>query len=114
MDCFGVLVPTPEEEEEPYMMSICDEASERVQYTHRMPLFKKGVVGRGKGKERGKGKARDGDSSGRERIVRQRTSGPVISDSPYVIAGRESSVTPQIRSGMSHAVNPFLKDLPGY
>ncbi|KAL6516644.1 hypothetical protein OROGR_019949 [Orobanche gracilis] len=38
--------------------------------------------------------ARDGDSSDRERIVRQRTSGPVISDSPYVIAGRESSVEP--------------------
>ncbi|KAL6516468.1 hypothetical protein OROGR_019773 [Orobanche gracilis] len=57
------------------MMSICDEASERVQYTHRMPLFKKGVVGRGKGKGNGKGRARDGDSSGRERIVRQRTSG---------------------------------------
>ncbi|KAL6566378.1 hypothetical protein OROGR_001993 [Orobanche gracilis] len=94
IDCFEVLVPTPEEEEEPYMMSICDEASERVQYTHRMPLFKKGVVGRGKGKGKGKGRARDGDSSGRERIVRQRTSGPVISDSPYVIAGRESSVEP--------------------
>ncbi|KAL6543697.1 hypothetical protein OROGR_010194 [Orobanche gracilis] len=94
MDCYEVLVPTPEEEEEPYMMSICDEASEHVQYTHRMPLFKKGVVGRGKGKGKGKGRARDGDSSGRERIVRQRTSGPVISDSPYVIAGRESSVEP--------------------
>ncbi|KAL6570967.1 hypothetical protein OROGR_000517 [Orobanche gracilis] len=94
IDCFEVLIPTPEEEEEPYMMSICDEASERVQYTHRMPLFKKGVVGRGKGKGKGKGRARDGDSSGRERIVRQRTSGPVISDSPYVIAGRESSVEP--------------------
>ncbi|KAL6499981.1 hypothetical protein OROGR_027891 [Orobanche gracilis] len=94
IDCFEVLVPTPEEEEEPYMMSICDEASERVQYTHRMPLFKKGVVGRGKGKGKGKGRARDGDSSGRERIVRQRTSGPVISESPYVIAGRESSVEP--------------------
>ncbi|KAL6506426.1 hypothetical protein OROGR_024607 [Orobanche gracilis] len=94
IDCFEVLVPTPEEEEEPYMMSICDEASERVQYTHRMPLFKKGVVGRGKGKGKGKGRTRDGDSSGRERIVRQRTSGPVISDSPYVIAGRESSVEP--------------------
>ncbi|KAL6563520.1 hypothetical protein OROGR_002479 [Orobanche gracilis] len=93
IDCFEVLVPTPEEEE-PYMMSICDEASERVQYTHRMPLFKKGVVGRGKGKGKGKGRARDGDSSGRERIVRQRTSGPVISDSPYVITGRESSVDP--------------------
>ncbi|KAL6498639.1 hypothetical protein OROGR_028186 [Orobanche gracilis] len=67
IDCFEVLVPTPEEEEEeePYMMSICDEASERVQYTHRMPLFKKGVVGRGKGKGKGKGRARDGDSSGR-------------------------------------------------
>ncbi|KAL6561068.1 hypothetical protein OROGR_003788 [Orobanche gracilis] len=64
------------EEEEPYMMSICDEASERVQYTHRMPLLKKGVVGRGKGKGNGKGRARDGDSSGRERIVRQRTSEP--------------------------------------
>ncbi|KAL6560679.1 hypothetical protein OROGR_004238 [Orobanche gracilis] len=87
IDCFEVLVPTPEEEEEPYMMSISDEASERVQYIHRMPLFKKGVVGRGKGKGKGKGRARDGDSSGRERIVRQRTSGPVISDSPYVIAG---------------------------
>ncbi|KAL6555323.1 hypothetical protein OROGR_006581 [Orobanche gracilis] len=94
IDCFEVLVPTPEEEEEPYMMSISDEASERVQYIHRMPLFKKGVVGRGKGKGKGKGRARDGDSSGRERIVRQRTSGPVISDSPYVIAGRESSVEP--------------------
>ncbi|KAL6516499.1 hypothetical protein OROGR_019804 [Orobanche gracilis] len=94
MDCFEVLVPTPEEEEEPYMMSICDEASERVQYTHMMPLFKKGVVGRGKGKGKGKGRARDGDFSGRERIVRQRTSGPVIFDSPYVIAGRESSVEP--------------------
>ncbi|KAL6523656.1 hypothetical protein OROGR_017259 [Orobanche gracilis] len=94
IDCFEVLVSTPEEEEEPYMMSISDEASERVQYIHRMPLFKKGVVGRGKGKGKGKGRARDGDSSGRERIVRQRTSGPVISDSPYVIAGRESSVEP--------------------
>ncbi|KAL6495701.1 hypothetical protein OROGR_030264 [Orobanche gracilis] len=94
IDCFEVLVPTPEEEEEPYMMSIYDEASERVQYTHRMPLFKKGVVGRGKGKGKGKGRARDGDSSGREGIVRQRTSGPVLSDSPYVIAGRESSVEP--------------------
>ncbi|KAL6527374.1 hypothetical protein OROGR_016464 [Orobanche gracilis] len=94
IDCFEVLVPTPEEEEEPYMMSISDEVSERVQYIHRMPLFKKGVVGRGKGKGKGKGMARDGDSSGRERIVRQRTSGPVISDSPYVIAGRESSVEP--------------------
>ncbi|KAL6498728.1 hypothetical protein OROGR_028275 [Orobanche gracilis] len=94
MDCFEVLVPTPEEEEEPYMMSICDEASERVQYSHRMPLFKKVVVGRGKGKGKGKGRARDGDSSGRERIVRPRTSGPVISDSPYVIVGRESSVEP--------------------
>ncbi|KAL6509246.1 hypothetical protein OROGR_022556 [Orobanche gracilis] len=95
IDCFEVLVPTPEEEEEePYMMSISDEASERVQYIHRMPLFKKGVVGRGKGKGKGKGRARDGDSSGRERIVRQRISGPVISDSPYVIAGRESSVEP--------------------
>ncbi|KAL6516658.1 hypothetical protein OROGR_019963 [Orobanche gracilis] len=94
IDCFEVLVPTPEEEEEPYMMSISDEASERVQYIHRMPLFKKGVVGRRKGKGKGKGRARDGDSSGRERIVRQRTSGPVISDSPYVIAGRESSVEP--------------------
>ncbi|KAL6570968.1 hypothetical protein OROGR_000518 [Orobanche gracilis] len=52
------------------------------------------IVGRGKGKGKGKGRARDGDSSGRERIVRQRTSGPVISDSPYVIAGRESSVEP--------------------
>ncbi|KAL6544003.1 hypothetical protein OROGR_010500 [Orobanche gracilis] len=64
-------------------------------YTQDAP-FKKGVVGRGKGKGKGKGKgrARDGDSSGRERIVRQRTSGPVISDSPYVIAGRESSVEP--------------------
>ncbi|KAL6526844.1 hypothetical protein OROGR_015934 [Orobanche gracilis] len=91
IDCFEVLSPTPEEEE-PYMMSICDEASERVQYTHRMPLCKKGVVGRGKGK--GKGRARDGDSSGRERIVRQRTSGPVISDPPYFIAVRESSVEP--------------------
>ncbi|KAL6516630.1 hypothetical protein OROGR_019935 [Orobanche gracilis] len=59
-----------------------------------MPLLKKGVVGRGKGKGKGKGRARDGDSSGKERIVRQRTSGPVISDSPYVIAGRESSVEP--------------------
>ncbi|KAL6513515.1 hypothetical protein OROGR_021001 [Orobanche gracilis] len=57
-----------------------------------MPLCKKGVVGRGKGK--GKGRARDGDSSGRERIVRQRTSGPVIYDPPYFIAGRESSVEP--------------------
>ncbi|KAL6493230.1 hypothetical protein OROGR_032989 [Orobanche gracilis] len=94
IDCFEVLVPTPEEEGEPYMMSICDEASERVQYTHMMPLFKKGVVGRRKGKGKGKGRARDGDSSGRERIVRQRTSGPVISDSPYVIVGRESSVEP--------------------
>ncbi|KAL6568950.1 hypothetical protein OROGR_000675 [Orobanche gracilis] len=87
-----VLSPTPEEEQEPYMISICDEASERVQYTHRISLCKKGVVGRGRGK--GKGRARDGDSSGRERIVRQRTSGPVISDPPYFIAGRESSVEP--------------------
>ncbi|KAL6545388.1 hypothetical protein OROGR_009262 [Orobanche gracilis] len=92
IDYFEVLSPTPEEEEEPYMMSICDEASERVRYTHRMPLCKKGVVGRGRGK--GKGRARDSDSSGRERIVRQRTSGPVISDPPYFIAGRESSVEP--------------------
>ncbi|KAL6555011.1 hypothetical protein OROGR_006269 [Orobanche gracilis] len=94
IDCFEVLSPTPKEEEEPYMMSICDEASERVRYTHRMPLFKKGVVGRGKGKGKGKGRARDGDSSGRERIVQQRTSSPVISDPPYFIAGRESSVEP--------------------
>ncbi|KAL6556216.1 hypothetical protein OROGR_005504 [Orobanche gracilis] len=94
IDCFEVLSPTLEEEEEPCMMSICDEASERVQYTHRMPLFKKGVVGRGKGKGKGKGRARDGDSSGRERIVRQRKSGPVISDPPYFIAERESSVEP--------------------
>ncbi|KAL6495809.1 hypothetical protein OROGR_030372 [Orobanche gracilis] len=111
IDCFEVLVPTPEEEEEPYMMSICDEASERVQYTHRMPLFKKGVVGRGKGKGKGKGKgrARDGDSSGRERIVRQRTSGPVISDSPYVIAERESSVEPHehVHTDAQHRSSPI-------
>ncbi|KAL6551935.1 hypothetical protein OROGR_008089 [Orobanche gracilis] len=109
IDCFEVLVPTPEEEEEPYMMSISDEASERVQYIHRMPLFKKGVVGRGKGKGKGKGRARDGDSSGRERIVRQRTSGPVISDSPYVIAGRESSVEPHehVHTDPQHRSSPI-------
>ncbi|KAL6541852.1 hypothetical protein OROGR_011338 [Orobanche gracilis] len=90
IDCFEVLSPTPEEEQESYMMSLCDEASERVQYTHRMPLFKKGVVWRGKGK----GRARDGDSSVIERIVRKRTSSPVISDPPYLIVGRESSTEP--------------------
>ncbi|KAL6544069.1 hypothetical protein OROGR_010566 [Orobanche gracilis] len=94
IDCFEVLSLTPEEEQESYMMSICDEASERVQYTHRMPLFKKGVVGRGRGKGKEKGRARDSDFSVRERIVRQQTSGPVISDPPYFIAGRESSVEP--------------------
>ncbi|KAL6554982.1 hypothetical protein OROGR_006240 [Orobanche gracilis] len=50
IDWFEVLSPTPEEEHEPYMLSICDNASERVQYTHMMPLFKKGVVGRGRGR----------------------------------------------------------------
>ncbi|KAL6555017.1 hypothetical protein OROGR_006275 [Orobanche gracilis] len=49
IDWFEVLSPTPEEEQEPYMLSICDNASERVQYTHMMPLFKKGVLGRGRG-----------------------------------------------------------------
>ncbi|KAL6534957.1 hypothetical protein OROGR_013632 [Orobanche gracilis] len=53
IDCFEVLSPTPEEEQETYMMSICDEVSERVQYTNMMPLFKKGVVGRGEGKGKG-------------------------------------------------------------
>ncbi|KAL6554991.1 hypothetical protein OROGR_006249 [Orobanche gracilis] len=92
IDCFEVLSPTPEEEHEPYMLSICDDASEHMQYTHRMPLFKKWVVGRGK--EKGKRRARDGDSSVRERIVRQRTSGPVIFDPPYLITGCESSAEP--------------------
>ncbi|KAL6554987.1 hypothetical protein OROGR_006245 [Orobanche gracilis] len=50
IDWFEVLSPTPEEEHEPYMMSICDNASERVQYTHMMPLFKKGIVRRGRGR----------------------------------------------------------------
>ncbi|KAL6554986.1 hypothetical protein OROGR_006244 [Orobanche gracilis] len=92
IDCFEVLSSTPEEEHEPYMLSICDNASEHVQYTHMMPLFKKWVVGRGK--EKGKRRARDGDSSVKERIVRQRTSGPVIFDPPYLITGCESSAEP--------------------
>ncbi|KAL6518603.1 hypothetical protein OROGR_019105 [Orobanche gracilis] len=57
IDCFEVLSSTHEEEQESYMLSICDDASKRVPYTHRMSLFKKGVVGRRKGK--GKGRARD-------------------------------------------------------
>ncbi|KAL6547911.1 hypothetical protein OROHE_009616 [Orobanche hederae] len=39
IDCFEVLSPTPEEEQEPYMQSISDASSERVQYTHRMALL---------------------------------------------------------------------------
>ncbi|KAL6555038.1 hypothetical protein OROGR_006296 [Orobanche gracilis] len=62
-------------------------------YTQDAPI-QEGGHGGGKGKGKGKGRARDGDSSGRERIVRQRTSSPVISDPPYFIAGRESSVEP--------------------
>ncbi|KAL6581213.1 hypothetical protein OROMI_007136 [Orobanche minor] len=57
-----------------------------------MALCKRG--GRGKGKER----ARDGDASvgylAGERIVRQRTSGPVISAPLYLTTGRESSGEP--------------------
>ncbi|KAL6586582.1 hypothetical protein OROMI_001570 [Orobanche minor] len=89
-----VLSPTPEEEHEPYMQSISDASSERVQYTHRMALCKRG--GRVKGK--GKGRARDGDASvgdlAGERIVRQRTSGPVILAQLYLTSGRESSGEP--------------------
>ncbi|KAL6587924.1 hypothetical protein OROMI_000902 [Orobanche minor] len=89
IDCFEVLSPTPEEEQEPYMQSISDASSERVQYTHRMALCKRGGRGRGKGK--GKGRARDGDASVGdlvgERIVRQRTSGPVISAHYILLLG---------------------------
>ncbi|KAL6586586.1 hypothetical protein OROMI_001574 [Orobanche minor] len=89
-----VLCPTPEEEQEPYMQSISDASSERVQYTHRMALCKRG--GRVKGK--GKGRGRDGDASigdlAGERIVRQRTSGPVILAQLYLTSGRESSGEP--------------------
>ncbi|KAL6561544.1 hypothetical protein OROMI_017145 [Orobanche minor] len=92
IDCFEVLSPTPEEEEEPYMQSISDASSERVQYTHRMALCKRG--GRGKGK----GRARDGDASvgdlAGEHIVWQRTSGPVISAPLYLTTGCESSGEP--------------------
>ncbi|KAL6575063.1 hypothetical protein OROMI_012348 [Orobanche minor] len=94
IDCFEVLSPTPEEEQEPYMQFISDALSERVQYTHRMALCKRGGRGRGKGK----GRARDGDASvgdlARERIVRQRTSGPVISAPLYLTTRRESSGEP--------------------
>ncbi|KAL6576753.1 hypothetical protein OROMI_011029 [Orobanche minor] len=89
-----VLSPTPEEEQESYMQSISDASSERVQYTHRMAMCKRG--GRGKGK--GKGRARDGDASvgdlAGESIVRQRTSGPVISAPLYLTTGHESSSEP--------------------
>ncbi|KAL6497824.1 hypothetical protein OROHE_026851 [Orobanche hederae] len=44
---FEVLSPTPEEEQEPYMQSISDASSVRVQYTHRMALCKRGGRGRG-------------------------------------------------------------------
>ncbi|KAL6536778.1 hypothetical protein OROMI_026359 [Orobanche minor] len=98
IDCFEVLSPTPEEEQEPYMQSISDASSERVQYTHRMALCKRGGRGRGRGKGKGKGRARDGDASvgdlAGERIVRQRTSGPVISAPLYLTTGRESSGEP--------------------
>ncbi|KAL6542522.1 hypothetical protein OROMI_024124 [Orobanche minor] len=94
IDCFEVLSPMPEEEEEPYMQSISDASSERVQYTHRMALCKRGLRGRGKGK----GRARDGDASvgdlAGEHIVRQRTSGPVISAPLYLTIGHESSGEP--------------------
>ncbi|KAL6495784.1 hypothetical protein OROGR_030347 [Orobanche gracilis] len=60
-------------------------------YTQDAPI-QEGGRGEGEGKRKGKVRARDGDSSVRERIVRQRTSGPVIYDPPYFIAGRESSV----------------------
>ncbi|KAL6504824.1 hypothetical protein OROHE_023582 [Orobanche hederae] len=96
IDCFEVLSPTPEEEHEPYMQSINDASSERVQYTHRMALCKRGGRGRGKGK--GKGRARDGDASvgdlAGERIVWQRTSGPIISAPLYLTTGLESSGEP--------------------
>ncbi|KAL6496614.1 hypothetical protein OROGR_029872 [Orobanche gracilis] len=91
IDCFEVLSPTPEEEQEPYMQSISDVVSERVHYTHKMSLCKMGARGRGKGK--GKGRARDGDAV-RERIVRQRTSGPVISDPVNLTPRRESAAEP--------------------
>ncbi|KAL6586576.1 hypothetical protein OROMI_001564 [Orobanche minor] len=87
-----VLSPTPEEEQEPYMQSISDASSERVQYTHRMALCKRG------GRVKGKGRARDGDASvgdlAGERIVRQWTSGPVILAQLYLTIGRESSGEP--------------------
>ncbi|KAL6561494.1 hypothetical protein OROMI_017095 [Orobanche minor] len=71
IDCFEVLSPTHEEEQEPYMQFISDA---------------------------GKGRARDGDASvgylAGECIVRQRTSGPVISAPLYLTTGRESSVEP--------------------
>ncbi|KAL6542794.1 hypothetical protein OROHE_010314 [Orobanche hederae] len=96
IDCFEVLSPTPEEEQEPYMQSISDASSERVQYTHRMALCKRG--GRGGWRGRGKGRARDGDASvgdlAGERIVWQRKSGPVISAPLYLTTGRESSGEP--------------------
>ncbi|KAL6545408.1 hypothetical protein OROGR_009282 [Orobanche gracilis] len=71
----------------------CFEVFERAcaVYTQDAPMQE---GGRGRGKGKGNGRARDGDSSGRERIVRKRTSGLVISDPPYFIAGRESSVEP--------------------
>ncbi|KAL6552726.1 hypothetical protein OROHE_008090 [Orobanche hederae] len=60
----------------------------------RMALCKK-VRGRGRGKGKEKWRARDGDDSvdvlAGERIVRQRTSGPVISDLLYLTTGREPS-----------------------
>ncbi|KAL6519573.1 hypothetical protein OROHE_017393 [Orobanche hederae] len=104
IDCFEVLSPTPEEEQEPYMQSISDASSERVQYTHRMALCKRGGRGRGKGK--GKGRARGGDASvgdlAGERNVRQRTSGPVISAPLYLTAGRESSGEPHDHVHTAH------------
>ncbi|KAL6576693.1 hypothetical protein OROMI_010969 [Orobanche minor] len=98
IDCFEVLSPTPEEEQEPYMQSLSDASSEWVQYTHRMALCKRGGGGGGRGRGKGKGRARDGDASvgdlAGEHIVRQRTSGPVISAPLYLTTGRESSGEP--------------------
>ncbi|KAL6570186.1 hypothetical protein OROMI_014700 [Orobanche minor] len=78
-----VLSPTPEEEQEPYMQSISDASS---------------WPGAREGEGKGRGRARDGDAYvgdlAGECIVRQRTSGPIISAPLYLTTGRESTGEP--------------------
>ncbi|KAL6536681.1 hypothetical protein OROMI_026262 [Orobanche minor] len=112
IDCFEVLSPTPEEEQEPYMQSISDASSERVQYTHRMALCKRGGRGRGRGKGKGKGRARDGDASvgdlAGEHIVRQRTLVRLFQPHYILLLG---SAVQEMRQYVDAVVEKSVKDV---